>query len=204
MDFSLIAMNASLTLPVTPAAPLPTEAKRRVAVAKSTVPELDTEELVNDYYQPLFRFAYSLAKNEPDAVDLVQQTFLRWAQKGHQLRDNSKVKSWLFTTLHREFLGGRRRATKFPNIDIEKVEGELPNIEPSVVESMDGKLIVEALQAVDDKFRAALSMFFFKDFSYKEIAAALEIPIGTVMSRISRGKVQLREILTKLEAGGSA
>jgi RNA polymerase sigma-70 factor (ECF subfamily) len=169
-----------------------------------TVQRPDTEELVEEFYQPLFRFAYSLAKNEPDAVDLVQQTFLRWAQKGHQLRDPKKVKSWLFTTLHREFLGGRRRVTKFPNVEIDKVEGELPNIEPNIVNKMDSDMVVDALQSVDEKFRAALSLFYFKDHSYKEIADVLEVPIGTVMSRISRGKKQLREQLARLEAGRSA
>lgn len=163
------------------------------------VPRPDTEQLVDEFYQPLFRFAYSLAKNEPDAVDLVQQTFLRWAQKGHQLRDPTKAKSWLFTTLHREFLGGRRRLTKFPNVELEKVEGELPNIEPQVVDTIDAGIVMEVLQQVDEKFRSALGLFYFKEHSYKEIAEVLDIPIGTVMSRISRGKAQLRDLLAKLE-----
>jgi RNA polymerase sigma-70 factor (ECF subfamily) len=57
------------------------------------------------YYEPLYQFAFSLARDEADACDLTQQTFCIWAAKGHQLRDASKVKTWLFTTLHREFLG---------------------------------------------------------------------------------------------------
>ncbi len=190
-------MSATLTMDALNP-PVAREATRRV---ERTVPRPDTEHLVEEYYQPLFRFAYSLAKNEPDAVDLVQQTFLRWAQKGHQLRDASKVKSWLFTTLHREFLGGRRRVTKYPNVEMEKVEGELPAIEPETVDKMDAQLVMEALQGVDEKFRAALSLFYFKDQSYKEIAAVLDVPIGTVMSRISRGKAQLRDILARLEGG---
>jgi RNA polymerase sigma-70 factor (ECF subfamily) len=84
---------------------------------------------------------------------------------------------------------------------MDKVEGELPNIEPRIVEKMDADLVVDALQQVDEKFRAALTLFYFKDQSYKEIAEVLEVPIGTVMSRISRGKKQLREILARLEAG---
>lgn len=193
-------MPATLTMDaLCPFEPAREAARRTVDVP--AVPRPDTEELVEEFYQPLFRFAYSLAKNEPDAVDLVQQTFLRWAQKGHQLRDPSKVKSWLFTTLHREFLGGRRRVTKFPNVEMEKVEGELPNIEPNVVNKLDADIVVDALQQVDEKFRAALTLFYFKDQSYKQIAEVLEVPIGTVMSRISRGKKQLREHLARLEAG---
>jgi RNA polymerase sigma factor (sigma-70 family) len=158
---------------------------------------IDNDELVEEFYQPLFRFALSLSKAEPDAVDLVQQTFLRWAQKGHQLRDEKKVKSWLFTTLHREFLGSRRRQTKFPHIDMEKAESELPNIASDVVDKLDAGIVMEALQKVDEKFRSALALFYLKDHSYKEIASVLDIPIGTVMSRISRGKSQLRDILAR-------
>ena len=156
---------------------------------------IDNEELVEEFYQPLFRFALSLTKAEPDAVDLVQQTFLRWGQKGHQLRDEKKVKSWLFTTLHREFLGSRRRQTRFPHIDMEKAEAELPNIASTVVDKLDAGIVMDALQKVDEKFRSTLALFYLKDHSYKEIASVLGIPIGTVMSRISRGKSQLREIL---------
>src|SRR5262249_20576070 len=64
----------------------------------------DFESLVHLHYAALYRFALSLTCNENDASDLTQQTFYIWATKGHQLRDVSKVKAWLFTTLHREFL----------------------------------------------------------------------------------------------------
>ena len=74
---------------------------------KST--NLTFEDIVSAYYQPLYRFGYSLAKNEHEAGDLVQQTFFIYAEKGDSLRDQSKVKSWLFTTLYREFLRHRRK-----------------------------------------------------------------------------------------------
>jgi RNA polymerase sigma-70 factor (ECF subfamily) len=60
--------------------------------------------------EPLYRFAISLTRSEADVCDLAQQTFYKWATKGHQLRDPTKVKSWLFTTLHRGFLESRRRS----------------------------------------------------------------------------------------------
>ena len=193
-------MTATLT--IDPISLVQPEPRRRDSSNSPPVQRPDSEKLVDEYYQPLFRFAYSLAKNEPDAVDLVQQTFLRWAQKGHQLRDVTKVKSWLFTTLHREFLGGRRRLTKFPNVELEKVESELPNIAPNVVDSLDASIVTETLKKVDERFRAALSLFYFNEYSYKEIAEALEIPIGTVMSRISRGKTQLRGLLASSAKAG--
>ena len=82
--------------------------------------------LVACYYEPLYQFAFSLARDEADACDLTQQTFCIWAAKGHQLRDASKVKTWLFTTLHREFLGARRRQTRFPHVELEHAAAELP------------------------------------------------------------------------------
>src|SRR5882672_4441650 len=70
-------------------------------------------ELVAEHYNPLYKFAFSLTRAEADASDLTQQTFYIWATKGHQLRERSKAKTWLFTTLYRTFLEGRRRLTRF-------------------------------------------------------------------------------------------
>ena len=157
---------------------------------------IDFEQLVARFYEPLFRFAISLSRNEEQACDLTQQTIYLWASKGHQLRDKSKVKSWLFTTLHREFLGGRRRETKFRHHSMDAVEHELPPADSTVVNDLDGNTVVESLQQVDEVYRAPLTLFYLEELSYAEIAEALEIPIGTVMSRLSRGKAQLRKNLS--------
>src|SRR6266536_2235873 len=85
------------------------------------------EAIVSEHYEPLYRFAMSLTRAEADARDLTQQTFYIWATKGHQLRDLSKVKAWLFTTLHRAFLESRRRGTRFPHHSLDEVPlDELP------------------------------------------------------------------------------
>lgn len=160
-------------------------------------------DLVNTYYQPLYRFAYSLAKNPEEASDLTQQTFLIWARKGSSLKDKSKVKSWLFTTLYREFLGVRRKSTRFPHINAEAIEHELPSIAPGVVRKLDSKRALEALNEIDETFRAPLVLFYMKDLAYKEIAEILDIPIGTVMSRLSRGKARLKKILSKSKPSAS-
>jgi len=154
--------------------------------------ELEFDALVEAYYQPLYRFAFSLAKREADAADLTQQTFYKWATKGNQLRDKSKVKTWLFTTLHREFLGSRRRYQRFPHHEVEEVIHELPTVTSQVVDEMDAGQVMEALQAVDEMYRTPLTLFYLQDLSYKEIGETLEIPVGTVMSRLSRGKKQLK------------
>ena len=81
----------------------------------------DFKQLVDEQYSPLFRFALTLAKSETDASDLTQQTFFIWASKSDQLRDASKAKSWLFTTLYREFLNRRRHEVRFPQVELDEV-----------------------------------------------------------------------------------
>jgi RNA polymerase sigma-70 factor (ECF subfamily) len=161
------------------------------------------KQLVDAHYAPLYRFALSLARNGSDAGDLVQQTFFIWATKGHGLRELSKAKSWLFTTLYREFLRGRRRDSRSSSL-----EDLPPDREPAAedidrVARIDSASVMTALQTVDETFRAPLTLFYIEDMSYQEIADALEVPIGTVMSRLSRGKSQLRAALERVEAPGS-
>lgn len=137
----------------------------------------------------------SLTHDESDARDLTQHTFYTWAAKGHQLRDISKAKTWLYTTLHRAFLQSRRRQTRFPHHELDEVSPRLPVIEPDFVKRTDCSLVLPALGKVDDVFRGAVALFYLEDCSYKEIAAILDVPVGTVKSRIARGLAQLREIL---------
>ena len=157
-------------------------------------------QLVDAHYAPLYRFALSLARREADACDLVQQTFYIWATKGEALRETTKAKSWLFTTLYREFLRVRRRDARATSIeDLPPGEQDIAAEEVDRVAKMDAALVVTALQSVDEVFRAPLTLFYLEDLSYLEIAEALEVPIGTVMSRLSRGKVQLRAALEQAE-----
>jgi RNA polymerase sigma factor (sigma-70 family) len=158
-------------------------------------------QLVDAHYTPLFRFALSLTKSSSDAGDLTQQTFFIWAKHGHALRDLGKAKSWLFTTLYREFLRGRRRSDRMSSLeDLGSVESDPPAPEVDVVNGMDAGLVMESLQEVDEVYRAPLTLFYMQDLSYKEIAELLDVPIGTVMSRLSRGKAQLRTALAAKDA----
>lgn len=164
------------------------------------VAEVDTEQLVEEFYMPLYRFGLSLSRRESDASDLTQQTFYRWATKGHQLRDKSKVKTWLFTTLYREFLAKKRHDDRFIDTDDDSAFIEPPHVSPSIVDALDGAIVQKALLALDHRFRAPVTLFYMQQHSYREIAEILNIPIGTVMSRISRGKAELRKGLTVLAA----
>lgn len=157
-------------------------------------------QLVDAHYQGLYRFALSLTRRDADACDLTQQTFYVWAKKGSMLRDLSKVKSWLFTTLYREFLRTRRRDQRVTSIeDLPPGETDIADVEIDRVRRLDGAMVLEALSEVDEVFRTPLTLFYVEDFSYTEIAEALNVPIGTVMSRLSRGKLQLRSVLAARE-----
>ena len=128
---------------------------------------------------------------------MTQQAFYLWAAKGHQLRDGSKAKTWLFTTLHREFLKARRKERRFPHYGLDEVRIELPSVEPDVTEKLDGARVLEALGRLPEAYRAPLALFYLGEHSYNEIADILEIPIGTVQSRIARAKTRLQHILAE-------
>ncbi|HEY0789860.1 MAG TPA: RNA polymerase sigma factor [Chthoniobacterales bacterium] len=160
---------------------------------------IDLEGAVAAYYQSLYRFALSLTRQEASAADLTQQTFLLLAQHGHQLRELEKLKGWLFTTLRREFLRLARRQNAHPEVSFESGEHEAATLDVTAARSADAHLILDALDALDDTYQVALKMYYLGELSYREIADALEIPIGTVMSRLSRGKEQLRARLSSLQ-----
>src|SRR5437899_8169537 len=120
----------------------------------------DFELLVSRYYSTLYQFAFSLTRNEDDAGDLTQQTFYTWARKGHQLRDASKVKTWLFTTLHREFLKTRRRLSRFPEQELDALGDNLPAVAPASMEQLDADQVLEALAQLPELYRAAVALFY--------------------------------------------
>jgi len=164
------------------------------------------DQIVSLYHEALYRFAFTLARSEADACDLTQQTFYMWATRGHQLRDPAKAKGWLFTTLYRQFLNGRNRATRFPQVELMDDAHEMPDDSPELEVKLDAARAVELLKQMKEPYRATLTLFYLEDYSYKEIAATLGIPIGTVQSRLSRGMMLLQQLMAEAEndTGSSA
>ena len=160
----------------------------------------DFQHLVDLHYASLYRFALSLTRSESDAGDLVQETFLTWAAKGHQLREAARVKAWLFTTLHRAFLQLQRHATRFPHLELTEADAELPACDPELVNRLDARAAVDLLGKVDAPFQAPVALFYLEDYSYREIGAILEIPLGTVKSRIARGLAQLKQLVRGIQS----
>jgi RNA polymerase sigma-70 factor (ECF subfamily) len=155
----------------------------------------DVTSMVESLYSSLYQFAVGLTKSESDALDLVQQTFLTFGQRLDQIRDFSKIKSWLFTTLRRHFLLKIRRHKRHPEVRFLPEAHDFPIEDPEIWRSLDARGVREALLKVEEKYRVALELFYLNNLSYREIGNTLGIPIGTVMSRLSRGKAQLKWIL---------
>jgi len=159
------------------------------------------QQLIDAWYDPLYRFALSLARNGDDALDLTQQAFAKWAEKGHTLRDKDRAKSWLFMVLYREFLDSRRLKQREVLGEVEAALDKQPVARLTAGSGIDAATVIAALGMLDETFRAPVSLFYLESHSYKDIAEILDIPIGTVMSRIARGKEHLRTKLQIAAAG---
>jgi RNA polymerase sigma-70 factor (ECF subfamily) len=153
--------------------------------------------IVDRFYGPLYQFAVRLTKSESDAADLVQETFFTLIQHLHRIRDLSRIKCWLFTTLRRNFLMEVRHRAKHREVEFLPDVHGLQTEHPSHWSTLDALSVRRAILQLDESHRTALQLFYVKNLSYREIGKALEIPIGTVMSRLARGKAQLKSILLR-------
>jgi len=160
--------------------------------------QVDITQLVAENYQAVYRYAYRLSGSAVEAEDLTQQVYLIAGGNLDKLRSVGSVKSWLFTILRNYFLRDRQHAGRIPtanvSIDLDHLPDETPADDAAIGE-IDPEMLQQALDGLSDAARVILGMFYFEDFSYKEIAEQLELPIGTVMSRLARAKADLRSRL---------
>jgi RNA polymerase sigma-70 factor (ECF subfamily) len=164
------------------------------------VEPLDIGQLVADHHHPLYRYAYRLSGSVADAEDLTQQVFLIAQQKIHQVRDTECQRGWLFTVLRNCYSKSFRG--RLPTVGSEFDMGAVP---AAIVEqAVDTEQLQSALNALGDEFKIVVLMFYFEGRSYREISGLLEIPLGTVMSRLARGKSHLRRLLGDAEARHAA
>ena len=147
--------------------------------------------LVKEHYAELYRYAYRLCGRAADAEDLTQQTFLVAQQCLHQVREAEKVVGWLFAVLRSCYLKNcrKRRPSVASAHDFDL--RELPET-TTEIDIIDPQRLQAVLAELPDEYRLVVLMYYFEELSYKEIAAELDVPIGTVMSRLSRAKSHLR------------
>ena len=168
------------------------------------------EETALEYVTPLFNLALNLTRNRRDAEDLVQETYLRAYRFFDSYRPGTHMKAWLFRILRNTFIN-RYRAAK-----VRPTEVDFTKVEQSYERAIDEQFLTEHRQAspeevvmngvVDDEIEAAMAMLpeeyrsvvilaLVDNLSYNEIASALSIPLGTVMSRLHRGRKLLQSQL---------
>src|SRR4051794_22760007 len=164
----------------------------RIATCGADLPA--TSELVQEHHAVVYRYACRLCGCRAEAEDLTQQTFLIAHQKLNQLRSASAARGWLLAVVRSCFLKSVRKPRPTPAHDIELLADEAAS-SSSTVEPIDCEELAAALEELPDDFHLVVLMFYFEELSYQTIAEQLEIPIGTVMSRLSRAKEHLRRRL---------
>jgi RNA polymerase sigma-70 factor (ECF subfamily) len=150
-----------------------------------------------EYLDSLYGTALRLTRNEADAQDLVQDTYVKAFRARRQFKAGTNLKAWLFTILHNTFRNRRRDIGRDPvEVDSDRVELAAPpdpavSPEEHLLREVMGSDLQAALDALPEAFREAVWLRDVEEFPYADIAAMLEIPVGTVMSRISRGRRML-------------
>ena len=146
------------------------------------------------HLRALYGAAYRMTRNAHDAEDLVQETFLRAYRGFHRFETGTNIRAWLFTILHRVRTDAFRRAGRSPQT-VEMIDEGPAVPAPQEALASGGEDIERALAALPEVFRMAVVLRDVEDLSYDEIAGVLGVPVGTVMSRIHRGRGLLRAAL---------
>ncbi len=148
-------------------------------------------QLVDDHYLVLYRYAYRLTGSSADAEDLTQETFCKAQAQWRQLRDHSRARPWLFSILRNAYLHRARAQQNHRQVSLDQV-GDLPEPADESLPEVDPAKLQQALADLPETFRTPVILYYFEDFSYRDIAAQMDLPIGTVMSRLARAKAYLR------------
>ena len=150
--------------------------------------------LVEAHYAALYRYAYRLSGSSQEAEDLTQETFCLAQNKLHQLREQDRAKSWLFSILRNAYLHRLRLSKHEKHVSLDGI-GDIPDRLPEPLSAVDSAQLQKALNELPEAFRTPLILYYFEEFSYRDIAEQMNMPLGTVMSRLARAKAYLRQRL---------
>ena len=154
----------------------------------------DRAALIEAQIPGLRRFAYALLRGDRErADDLVQDTLERALSCWHLRRNDGNVRSWLYTILHNRFLSDQLRARRRGLHDALTETTDLPGIDGGQDSALEHRDLLRAFSALPEEQRTVLLLVAVEDLSYEETARVLGVPIGTVMSRLSRGRERLRQ-----------
>lgn len=157
-----------------------------------------TERMLDEHQAVVFRYAYRLCGCSSTAEDIVQEVFLRAFRSLHQLRDEAAARGWLLVIARNEFVRWCRKSAS-SGLAVDPSDCELP-IESDEPLLERREWVESALQQLPEDFRLVLLMFYFEELSYAQIGQQLKIPIGTVMSRLSRGRAHMKTALEKINS----
>ena len=164
---------------------------------KSTAGLEDFETAAMPHLTALYRTAKFLVHNPAEAEDLVQDVYLEALKSFHRFQPGTNCKAWLFSILFHRLHHVRRRLLKSSLEDTVRDQDSMA-AEPPVPQEIRDENILAALDKLPLAFREIVVMADVEEFSYKEIADTLKLPLGTVMSRLSRGRKLLREELSEV------
>jgi RNA polymerase sigma-70 factor (ECF subfamily) len=161
------------------------------------------QRLVEEHYLGLYRYAYRLSGKSADAEDLTQEAFCKAQRNLAQLRDPARARPWLFSILRNAYLHRTRAERKEQTISLDGV-GDLAEPPTEPLPDIDPEQLQQALNELPEVYRTPIILYYFEDFGYREIADQMDLPIGTVMSRLARAKAWLRgRLLPAAEAMSS-
>jgi RNA polymerase sigma-70 factor, ECF subfamily len=172
-----------------------------VSVPENSLPSGSFEQLAMPHFERLFNFACWLTHDRQEAEDLVQETYVKALKGFPSFQPDTNFRAWIYKILRNTFLTSRTglKATATVPIDVEGEEEVLPAVketpETILVQRSDGQLVQQALEQLPVAYREVLLLCEVEEMSYQEISATLAIPMGTVMSRLSRARKALRDVL---------
>jgi len=154
------------------------------------------QQLVDEFYESLYRYGYRLSGSSADAEDLTQEAFCKAQLQLGQLRDPARAKAWLFSILRNAYLHRARSDRQHKQVPLDSI-GDLAEALPEPLPDVEPERLQQALDELPEVFRTPVILYYFEEFSYRDIAEQMDLPIGTVMSRLARAKAHLRSRVLK-------